>query len=490
MKNFLSKQSLIGACALFFLSAPALSLTLDQVEITYDSQGMPRCLEERGRFYNAVLFHWNSRYMYHREVRAIRLDRLHFAGRDEVSKHCGNWRALVDAIGASNQGIEVSEGAQEVYDFPLSPRVQSAFQQIRLGGNLYRPPHLDGSGFVEQNQLTHYDLEWNARLTRDYGPLFSAEVYAQVRERRPRNQLWKARVNEILQTPGDSLRERLRAELMQTEILIAPGYMEDPGSSKVEWVRRQLQTAGVSASKFNYNSLDPIEENAVKIARQLVQWHETTTKNFVLVSASKGGPETLLALALIQRERPDILAAHRIRAVLMLSPTLFGSFLVDWASSFPQNLFTYNFLRDEVESSGLSSSKLSEGFDSQATDSLTPLMNTWSVYFPRSLNYFEISGVQTYPVSPAFSLLGLGEVERQIRLDLLDSALFPRHLANDGMIEYPLTEIPAEWGLRSYQLTIHSGHSLLDGFYSSYVLSDEAQGTKMLYALILSLFRI
>lgn len=103
--------------------------------------------------------------------------------------------------------------------------------------------------------------------------------------------------------------------------------------------RKLLSQHGIENHLIATKENGTIEENGQFVAREIASY-SARYKNLILVSASKGGPETALALHLLKQKN----AVHNVAAWVNVGGVLRGTVLADKAATFPWNWFAKLFV--------------------------------------------------------------------------------------------------------------------------------------------------
>ena len=121
------------------------------------------------------------------------------------------------------------------------------------------------------------------------------------------------------------------------KFLFVPGfhYVTDPGSGAAFTYQRDwMRKLGYNVELIRTSEDGTIQENANLIAQAVRQESKPDAK-LILVSTSKGGPETVLALGKILR--PAETAA--VKGWISVGGLIRGTLLADWATEWPQSWF-------------------------------------------------------------------------------------------------------------------------------------------------------
>ncbi len=166
-------------------------------------------------------------------------------------------------------------------------------------------------------------------ISERHSPDTAALVLARSLLAQPENQRWQQRFTAELAEIERAAAERQTPFLAQQpyRVLFVPGWLyqskpwtgADFGST-----RRLLKQLGVSHALLPVGDNDTVEANAAQLAVQLRPWLQTG-RPVILVSGSKGGAET--ALALSQHLKPD--ETRFIKAWINICGALKGSPIAD-----------------------------------------------------------------------------------------------------------------------------------------------------------------
>lgn len=167
-----------------------------------------------------------------------------------------------------------------------------------------------------------------ARTSLDFATLRFAEAV----QARGRNADLRRRFNERVETLRSGARPG--ADLCQgVTFAFVPGfaYKRDPSTGAALALQREA-VAGLGCRTYfiDVDEIGSVAYNAAFIARRLTALAETEAR-IIVVSASKGGPETALALAQLQ---PDV--AAKVFAWVNVGGILRGTPLADQARRWPQ----------------------------------------------------------------------------------------------------------------------------------------------------------
>lgn len=169
-------------------------------------------------------------------------------------------------------------------------------------------------------------------LTRQFSTDFAALYFAEAVLAQPHNRRFNVLFREEV--------ERIRAGRISrlpddapSRVLYVPGwlYRSDPGTGADLRESRQANTAaGLESVLVEVPESGSIESNAAELAEAIVR-HSAQGRLLTLASASKGGPEVLLALTRLQHEG----RTHGVRLWINVGGLLQGSPLADFGMRWP-----------------------------------------------------------------------------------------------------------------------------------------------------------
>lgn len=400
-----------------------------------------------------IYFHWESRKQYKRVVHAIPFK--DFRPYDQsFPVHCSNWERFSGPIKNSpdffltGENLLTPEWLASLKE-PLPADVVAQLEQAQSGANRA----YDGAAFgyyLHKARTEGYTSALNKELSDAYGLFFSTDVFRAWLLGKEKNQLVLSRIEGHLARP-----QNLQFRFRGLKIRVARGYFEPPKTSRVQQFIDDLNALGLDAAAFDVNTTAGVPENASKIAREIEAELEKGSR-LVLVGASKGSAEIFGALSEVRDSgRPG---RGRVEAILSVSGTLGGSFLVDWAIGVPYPAVWWA-ITDEAKASGIAIGDVYPGLESQSTKFLGHYFRERSHSLPREVPVFDVVGAPTRDTlyRPGFT--------SELRDGLLDTAWFPRHKANDGLLEYPNMVTPEAWMPENYQIVMDSSHAIFDGSY-------------------------
>jgi hypothetical protein len=180
-------------------------------------------------------------------------------------------------------------------------------------------------------------LRWvSSRTSPDFATLYLLERLQRRPEFARMQDLYRREVDCILadracESAGEA--DRLRGLQNRYRILVVGGfhYKSDTATgADLAQPRRALRQSGYDTDLIDIDEDGIVEENAALIAAAVLR--QAGQKELILVSTSKGGPETAYALGEILRQR-DL---RRVRAWISIGGTLRGTLLADDAMRWPK----------------------------------------------------------------------------------------------------------------------------------------------------------
>jgi hypothetical protein len=147
----------------------------------------------------------------------------------------------------------------------------------------------------------------------------------------PRNRALRAEVEAIARAP-DVWGQRA-GPVSEATFLFVPGwlYRADPSTgADLAAQRRALAARGMRVALAAIDENDTVQSNAARIAAE-IRARALAGERLVLVSASKGGPESALALDALAGDP----AVHAVAAWINIGGILRGSPLADWSQRWP-----------------------------------------------------------------------------------------------------------------------------------------------------------
>jgi hypothetical protein len=158
----------------------------------------------------------------------------------------------------------------------------------------------------------------------------AAELFARVIDTVPRNREFRLRYERSLADPLPPVRETSH-ELF----VLVPGwrYRTDPATgADLAQVQRVLESGGFETRLAPIEENDTVEANAVTLAAEIERL-APDGRRLILVSTSKGGPETHLALDRLRRTD----GAGHVAAWVNIGGLLHGTAIADYWDTWPRS---------------------------------------------------------------------------------------------------------------------------------------------------------
>jgi hypothetical protein len=163
----------------------------------------------------------------------------------------------------------------------------------------------------------------------------AARVFMHEIEAIPRNRQFRVRVERALAGGPPALPEGAASRWL---FVLVPGwlYQTDPETgADLARVGAVLQSLGLASRRAPLDENGTVEANGEALAREIARL-EGNGRELILVSTSKGGAETLLALDDLRQQG----RAHRVVAWVNIAGLLNGTGVADHWSAWPRNWLT------------------------------------------------------------------------------------------------------------------------------------------------------
>jgi hypothetical protein len=468
----------------FFLIVCGVASTAQATQWIKDSYGMPRCVVEKNQVHS---FHWNlDPYQRRILVRSFSIfERQQMMPPDGsrviymrlFDAYCvptqprdyigGMWKAQA-SWNLAKGSAWLSLDDDNVLGLETPEEIRQAFFQVSLGGNVYRD--LSAQEMWRRLAKPSYTTELNILLTKNFGVGFSAAVYRASVESKKANIEFK---NELAQRISLNEKKASFSRDLPFTAVIVKGFGYSLTNNRLfrDLVTDLQNQIGIEVVDLETKSFGTPAENAelvrVELDRLLAQG-----KDLVIIAGCVGASEALAAMAALRADiegpsrRPNY---GRVLAFTGLSPMIAGSFIADWATSFPQSYFVTKSLHSrfkEMDPSVPARSDLARSLKSLSEGSLKAAIEALGEKLPRSTIYFSLIGAKTGDgLAEDTNLRGMqDEMVRRIIFKRDDFA------SNDGFIRYPGSAIPDQWPVEQYAVVAEASHALLDGEYDGYSL--------------------
>ncbi|HZC36772.1 MAG TPA: hypothetical protein VE242_14210 [Chthoniobacterales bacterium] len=233
---------------------------------------------------------------------------------------------------------------------PISTTVDSALAQYYLENFLSRKNAiplgqerpLDKRVAEIEERFGERPLDWlslrelSRQTSPDFATLFFIKQSLSKQLNAQRQSAYWQELARIRSSPGQNHRgDLVRAALRQYKFLFIPGfhYLSDPSSGADFYNQRQFfGHLGLRVELAGIQEDGTIEENAGIIA-DIVRAESKSNSSLILVSTSKGGPETALALGKLL----DPNETASVKAWLSVGGLIQGTFLADHVMGWPKS---------------------------------------------------------------------------------------------------------------------------------------------------------
>lgn len=158
----------------------------------------------------------------------------------------------------------------------------------------------------------------------------AAELFAREIDGLPRNREFRARYEQALAQPNAPVQSDAR-----TLFLLVPGwrYRANPETgADLAQVRAVLERRGLETRLAGIEENDTVEENAAALAAEIERL-APAGRRLILVSTSKGGPETHLALDRLRR----VDGAGHVAAWVNIGGLIHGTAIADYWDTWPRS---------------------------------------------------------------------------------------------------------------------------------------------------------
>ncbi len=472
-----------GFAILFAALVPSLAQAAPTVVL--DSKGMPRCIQSDSASQPSLLLAWNPTDRFARDVLAVPMDAAfqqritvyykpanpHVAPRATPDLNCSSWEAF------SKIGLDVLKGtvipanATQADGFSLTDgNLPQALAEIRVAANEYHAEK-DGVTWLANHPIRSFTTDINRQLTARFGAGFTGEIYQAWIMSFPKNAAFRNAVmaqSRFVSRQSDGF---IAGRFGNRTIVYVKGLGHElAAAQRFDVMVEELKAIGAPVVTVDTPSFDPVRSNAARIGATVDQVL-SQGRDVILISLSKGGLESLLALSQL---RPKLEGSSHapgygyVHAFISMSGVMAPSFLVSFVSGLPQWLIAQYELQKEYTDEGLSS------------PSVSGLKDLNSSRLPQIMAEIQKNGIPQTPIY--VNLVGAREGDGLAKdptvRELQDSVV--RRLgsyigpygANDGYVEYPGTQLPPGTVANQYVLAVDGSHALIDGEVDGLQLSD------------------
>jgi hypothetical protein len=235
----------------------------------------------------------------------------------------------------------------------ISTTVDSAIAKYYMEQSLSSTaanPELDRRIADIEQRFKARTLDWltlreiSARTSPDFATLFFIKQSLSDSRNARLQKAYRQEVSRINTVPGRTVRAvAARNQLRQYELIFVPGfhYLSDQSSGADFYNQRQLfGRLGLHVELAATLEDGTIEENAAVVAG-IVRAQSKSNPRLILISASKGGPETALALGKMLKPGET----KSVKAWLSVGGLMEGTFLADHVSGWPESWLARMILR-------------------------------------------------------------------------------------------------------------------------------------------------
>lgn len=438
----------------FILVLPLLSLPVFGAEGTIHRQdnGFPRCIEKVDGEKN--LFFKYSRKTLTRNVRYAFSKRA-----------CKSWKK-----GMSLRWKILDEEVQSL----LSETTRFELEQISKKANEFRDERTV-SEFIEKRNITEFTRELNRELTPKYGPIFSAEVFRELTERKPGNREFREYVLRELRKKSESEPFVEFKDKIKVVVSFGLGWSDDFGIAAPYYIKdflSDIESLGLEVVYLDKNPFGTIKKNVQRILPQLEK-ELKGEKKVIFLSLCKGTPELLSALALLR----DPHLKEKVAGHVNLSGMLTGTFFADIAMSIIIPKLLSPFMKiipiQEIKDAG----KMAGSASYMKSTVIAETLNEVRGQIPDDTLTVNVTGA---PMSDRV-MKNRSPMGPVLKYNYWQKFLVS---ANDGFIELPHTLVPEDISSRQVTLVLDSSHMLSDGYLDEFSLSDR-DARRALYQSIL-----
>lgn len=435
----------------FLLAAPFLASGSELTIIRESGNRFPRCIENfEGK---NLHFKWNRRAL--TRVVKYSLSEKPCTPRDLVLR----WKVLDEKIKRK-----------------LPAELLFELEQIALKANILREERT-ASEFIDTRKITEYTRELNRDLTPKYGPIFSAEVFKELLERKAKNREFRNSVLAALRQQG--ITDQKFASYKDKVTLVVSfglGWSDEYGIAAPSYIKdflSDIESLGLEVVYLKKNPFGTIKNNVRRIIPQLED-ELKKDKSVIFLSLCKGTPELFSALSEIH----DPEMKKKIIGHVNLSGMLTGTFFADIAMSVMIPKLLSPFLKiiplKEISDAG----KMAESASYMKSTIIAETLSDVKGHLPEGVLTVNITGA---PLSDRVMRNG-SPMAPILKYNSWQKFLVS---ATDGFIELPHTQVPEDLASNQVSLVLDASHMLSDGYLEEFELKDQDTRRK-LYQSILS----
>lgn len=433
------------------LMSPVLLFGSELTIIREKGNNFPRCVENfEGK---SLHFKWNRRAL-------TRVVKYSLSGKPCTPKDIiSNWKVLDQKIRAK-----------------LSPELNFELDQIALKANVLREEKT-AAEFIEKNRITEYTRELNRELTPKYGPIFSAEVFRELVERKSGNREFRNYVLSALRKDGVTDKPfASNRDKVTLVVSFGLGWSDDYGIAAPYYIKdflSDIESLGLEVVYLKKNPFGSIKGNVRRIIPQIEE-ELKKDKKIIFLSLCKGTPELFSALS--QIHDPDL--RKKIIGHVNLSGMLSGTFFADITMSVLIPRLLSPFLKIIPVQAVKDAGKMASSTSYMKSSVIAQTLAEAKPSLPEGILTVNVTGA---PMSDRVMNNGspMGAI---LKYNSWQKFLVS---ATDGFIELPHTLVPEDLASNQVSLVLDASHMLSDGFIEEFALKDRDTRRK-LYQSILS----
>jgi hypothetical protein len=429
---------MIRPLLLVFIAFLSLSASAGSLTVFRDEGHFPRCIQGlEGR----NLFFKFSRKTLTRVV--------HFKFSDQS---CETWR-MPYLTGWKILDEKLKEKLPDDLSFEL--------EQVEKKAKVLRPERT-AAEYIDAHNITNYTRELNRELTPKYGPIFSAEVFREITERKPGNKDFRKYVLDSIRAGKDlQIKNKDKVKLV---VSFGLGWSNKYGIAAPYYIKdflADIESLGIEVVYLDKNPFGRVDANVQRIIPQL-ESELRKDKSIVFLSLCKGTPELFSALSEIQE--PEL--RKKIIGHVNLSGMLTGTFFADITMSVLLPKIMSPFLKVLPVNSMKTAAKMIDSASYMRTTVISETLAKVEGKLPENILTVNITGA---PMSDYVMKHG-SPMAPIMKYNYGQKFLVS---ANDGFIELPHTVVPEELAPRQVTLVLDSSHMLSDGRLEEFSLSEK-----------------
>jgi hypothetical protein len=524
---------------LFLLLSTSIS-AFAAADTILDPDGMPVCVVDNSKK-TFVKFLWNKD-IYTRPILAASHTISEKSGKGSETSEAFN-KEVVDEckrsfikmnspemvtspIVVDNVSYEILSPTATAYDdVKFDADVLEKLNQVRLGGNVYRPLEIRTADlYAKKNNLTAYDKNMNRDLSKKYGAGFSGDVYFEVLQSNPDNKALHDQTVEYVKKAltKKSIDKELNARFKDITFVIVKGFAHDrDNDERISPLSRVLKEFGFKILEFKTNPYGRTLGESQVIAEQLEEALKAG-KQMIITSGSAATSQAMGALAQLNVKYDGKISTAlpgKVIAYMNLSGVVSGAFAPEAISSNPllwaviKGKMKGLIFGDKEELEKMKAASVSLTGDKKA------LANLEIERYERRLAYADQKGAiesfrdlstkqiekfmkPVFPLLPNdviyYNLIGINKkngIVKDPKLNYLQtkyvrakfSGFFKKIGANDGFIEYPGTQLTTDMVQdgRIFSIVFDAGHPILDGNFDKFPLNNNEPNRKAVIGSVL-----